>query len=167
MKYCPRCGTQLSDNFVVCPQCQTPINHNPISNQAVQTSNNNCVTQPPKTSNKVVPLIIINIILTTLVLIVLIISYFIPSPNSNSINNGDSANDDSIPSDTIGSDCPANEYGNHNWSRATCQKPSYCYDCYKEKNDKLGNHSWDTDEDGNRYCWDCGIPYDDYISSEE
>ena len=155
MKYCAKCGTQMSDDTVVCPKCHPEINN-------LSSQHQNQVTTIKNTNSKSNPLILINIIISALTLIAVIVMHFIPLSINDTTNNNDNLNDNSNShSNNVTSTCPASEYGNHNWSRATCQEPSYCYDCNAEKDGKLGNHYWDVDELGNRYCWDCGIPYSD------
>ena len=74
-------------------------------------------------------------------------------------NGGSGINSDAL------DNCPASEYGYHDWNSATCQDPSYCLDCQKQKDDKLGNHNWHKDDDGDLYCLYCGLPYNDYVAS--
>lgn len=171
MKFCANCGTQILDEATGCPQCKTsPSNQQSTNNQHSHTS---------KKFNKMI--IVIPLVVFATALITTIGSYFtllylndiFPIKDESYIENIPEDADDSevnTKNETVISDsldkCPASEYGNHDWSRATCQEPSYCYDCNKEKNDKLGNHNWNSDEDGNRYCWDCGLPYDDFVDSD-
>ncbi|MBR6533148.1 MAG: hypothetical protein IKT44_01810 [Clostridia bacterium] len=88
------------------------------------------------------------------------------------------------------SNCPASQYGNHDWNRATCQEPQKCEECNAYKNDELGTHYWSDatcqrpskcadcgtykdDKLGTHNflsdgeCVHCGIKYEDYINSKE
>lgn len=80
--------------------------------------------------------------------------YFIP-PTSNGL----------VDNNAFNSTCPASEYGYHDWSPARCTQPSQCYECGAYRDDKLGEHDFDTDNDGLCSCWYCGLLYEVYINS--
>lgn len=145
MKYCSKCGTQMSDDTVVCPQC-----HPETNNQQSQISNQLPPTK--KTSSKIFPLILTNVIISALTLIATIGMYFISPSTNNSPNNNNTK-------------CPANEYGNHYWSTPNCVSPAYCYHCGAYKDDKLGEHRFETDDNGLISCWHCDILYEVYMNS--
>ena len=145
MKYCSKCGTQMSDDTMVCPQC-----HPTTNNQQSQISN--LITPPKHTSNKIIPLIITNLIISSLTLIATIGMYFISPLSSNSVNNNNTP-------------CPANEYGNHDWSIPNCVEPAHCYDCGAYKDDKLGEHNFWVTSDDIKKCMHCGILYEVYMDS--
>ena len=155
MSYCERCGTQIPEESGVCPKCCPSVDNRPEIQPNQQIP-------PKKKFNKMIVVIPSIIILTAL--ITFAVTYFVlPSNTGNEVTV-----DTTVTEMTTSADyCPASDYGNHDWSRATCQEPSYCYDCNAEKDGQLGNHNWDVDDDGTRYCWDCGLPYDDYTSLEE
>ena len=155
MKYCAKCGTQMSDDAVLCPQCY------PESNKQ-QPLVPNQLTPLKNTSRKTNPLILANVMISTLTLIATIGMYFISPSINNSTNNNDSSNSSS---NIFNSTCPADEYGYHDWSTANCTKPSYCYECGAYRDDKLGQHHFHTDNDGLCSCWYCGILYEVYMDS--
>ena len=155
MKYCAKCGTQMSDDTVLCPQC------NPESNKQ-QPQNLNQEIPRNNISRKTTHLVVSNIIISIITLIATIGTYFISPTSNNSANNNDNPNSNS---DVFNSTCPANEYGNHNWAPARCTEPAQCYNCDAYRDDKLGEHSFYTDDDGFCDCTYCGILYDVYINS--
>ena len=86
--------------------------------------------------------------------------HFITSSISNSANNNSNSN-----SSVFNSTCPEDEYGNHDWAPAKCTEPAQCYNCNEYRDDKFGQHSFYTHDDGLRDCSYCGILYDVYIAS--
>jgi len=150
MKYCAKCGTQLSDDTMVCPKCHPETNKSQpqLSIPSSPTKNN---------SNKITPLILTNVIIATLTLIAVILMYFIQPSNNSSIGGTNS--------NVFTSTCPADAYGNHDWSPARCTEPSQCYNCNAYRDDKLGEHSFYTDDDGFCDCSYCGMLYQVYINS--
>ena len=152
MKYCAKCGTQMSDETVVCPKCHPEINNQPPS-QSIASKNS---------SSKIVPLILTNAIVSVLTLIAIIIMYFNPPSINSTTSNDDNSNSNS---NVVSSTCPADEYGNHDWSIPTCIKPAQCYKCDAYKDNTLGQHSFWTDSDGFNECMHCGILYEVYIDS--
>ena len=159
MKYCAKCGTQMSDDTTLCSQCHPEINnkHSQIPNQFIPTKN---------ATSKIIPLVLTNVIISMLTLIAVIIMYFITPPTNNLPSNNDNSNSNSN-SDVVSSNCPADEYGNHDWSTPTCVNPAQCYKCDAYKDDKLGQHSFWTDSDGFNECVYCGILYEVYTDSLE
>lgn len=147
MKYCAKCGTQMSDDVAVCPQC-----HPEKNKLEPQLS----IQSPPTKSitSKIIPFILTNVIISILTLIAIIGMYFILPSNNNSEN-----------SNNWNSTCPADEYGYHDWSTAKCTEPAHCYECGAYRDDKLGEHMFETDDDGLRSCWHCGMLYEVYIDS--
>ncbi len=161
MKYCAKCGTQMSDDTMVCPQC-----HPEINNQQPQTSNQTIPTKK-NASNKIIPLISANIILSALTLIILVILHFIPSSSNNPTNDNNNSDLGNTNSNIYSSTCPEDEHGNHDWAPAKCTEPAQCYNCNTYRDDKLGNHSFYTDDDGFCDCTYCGILYEVYMDSLE
>ena len=154
MKYCAKCGTQIPDETLVCPQCSSETNTSQLEifseNLPSQKKN------PSKNSAFIIP----NAILTTISLISLIITLFTP----HSANNSNSSPNTTL-SDNYSNTCPADEYGYHDWSPARCTYPAHCYECGAYKDDILGEHSFYTDDDGLCDCSYCGILYEVYIAS--
>ena len=154
MKYCAKCGTQMPDDAVECPQCQPVTNYTPTPPKKQES--------PKKTSSKTIPLIITNIVISGLALISTIGGYFIVPTNNGSGTN----NDNSQPNNNVfNTTCPEDEYGYHDWSPAKCTEPAQCYNCDAYRDDKLGEHSFYTDDDGFCDCSYCGILYTVYIAS--
>ena len=144
MKFCAKCGMQLLDEAIVCPQCSTPTD-NQIKKKTKQH-----VRKKFNIMYILVPLIII-----TFVMNVFTITFFV-LPNYNS-ENGLSF------SSTVNNTCPADKYGHHSWSPAKCTNPSHCYNCGAYKDNKLGNHDFNLDDEtGLIVCWNCNMLKDDY-----
>lgn len=136
MKFCSKCGTQMPDETMVCPQCQAPTN-----NQYLLNSNQ----QPSQKKKNILPIVIF----IALVLIILIVVYFILQSINGTTN-----------SNTFNSTCPASQYGNHDWSSPTCIEPAQCYHCDAYRDDKLGNHSFSEWNDD--CCLYCDLSKDEY-----
>lgn len=156
MKYCAKCGMPMSDDTVLCPQC-----HPETNSQQPQNSNQ---TNPQNTSRKTNSLVLTNVVISILTLIATIGMHLISPTINDSANNNDNPNSSS---NVFNSTCPADEYGNHNWSTANCTEPAQCYKCDAYRDDKLGEHSFDTNDDGLCSCWYCEMLYDVYIKSIE
>lgn len=155
MKYCAKCGTPMSDDAVLCPQC-----HPETNNQQPQISSQ----EPQKnTSRKTNSFVLTNVVISILTLIATIGMHFVSPSINNSVSTNDNLN--STNSNVFNSICPADEYGNHDWAPAKCTEPAQCYNCNAYKDDKLGEHSFYTDDDGFCDCTYCGILYDVYIDS--
>ena len=157
MKYCAKCGTPMSDDTMVCPKCHPEINNQPPQIPSQSTSSIN-------SSSKIVPLILTNVIVSVLTLIAIIIMYFNPPSINSTTSNNDNSNSNSN-SNVVSSTCPADEYGNHDWSIPTCTNPAQCYKCDTYKDNTIGQHSFWTDSDGFNECMHCGILYEVYIDS--
>ena len=157
MKYCPKCGTQMSDETVLCPKCPPPQSTEqrpPITIQEPLTKKNSNKNTLP------IILMIINIVLTVALLTTSVIMYFNPLSTSSPTNVGDKSN-----TNIYNTTCPASQHGNHDWAPAKCTEPAQCYNCDAYRDDKLGEHSFYTDDDGFCDCSYCGILYDVYIAS--
>ena len=88
--------------------------------------------------------------------------------DSNSLTSSTDSDDDSNSlTSAANAPCPAHEYGNHDWRRATCNEPAQCYNCDAYKDDVLGQHQFHTNNDGLCDCDYCGMLYDVYMNSIE
>lgn len=165
MKYCAQCGTQISDDTMVCPKC-----HPEINNQQPHISSNNPPPQKKK-SNKIFQLVLTNTFLTSAILISNLFMYFNPPSTSGSTNNTTNTptNQNNIISNSSNSynstTCPENEHGNHDWNSPTCSYPARCFNCGEYKDNTLGHHSFYTDDNGICDCSYCGILYEVYMDS--
>ena len=81
MKYCAKCGTQMSDDTMTCPQCYPTTN-------TQQPQNSNLLTPTKNTSSKIHPLIVTSFVLSVLALIIAIGTHFVSPSNNNLGNNG-------------------------------------------------------------------------------
>ncbi len=155
MKFCEKCGAQIPDEAFACPQCQAPTNNQLQSNINQQISKN-------KKSIKmyfIIPLIIVFTALTTF-----LVAYFVLPNDSESENKTNTNSSTSkVVNATADDECPEQEYGNHDWSAATCVEPAKCYNCGVYKDDKLGNHSWWENLYDIKECQYCSMLYEDYI----
>ncbi len=156
MRYCTKCGTQIADESTVCPQCQTSIKNQYTPNQQ---------SIPKKKFNKLY--IVIPLIIIATALIVFVITYFIFPRSSNIESVSDSNIEDNFVVDTIYDTCPEDEYGHHSWGSATCEHPAVCLNCGAYKDNKLGHHDFEYDEETDMIvCWHCNMPKDEYDGKE-
>lgn len=176
MKFCAKCGTQMADEAEKCPQCNFPV-FDPLNTDPYQ--------QYPskKKFNKLFVIIPLIVIITALITFAVI--YFVspigsnieePSTDNSIAENIEEGfenepieenlttenveeNSEIKPTDDV---CPAQDYGNHSWSAATCINPSHCYYCGVYKNDELGHHDFHYDEEIDEIvCWNCNMIKDE------
>ena len=160
MKFCEKCGTQITDEIAMCPQCQTLINNHIPTNLPPQS--------PAKTKSIkmyfIIPLIVVFTALITISIVYFVLpndSKSIDDSHSNSSVNNSST--DNTFTTTINDACPEDEYGHHSWESATCERPAYCWECGAYKDDKLGYHDFELDEEtGLIKCWYCNMLKSDY-----
>lgn len=152
MKFCAKCGTQISNGIKTCPQCGYFFDENQFKTTINEYANAN-----EKAKNKsvkfyiIIPIVIIISIFTSIIVCVVVANPI----NSNYVTQSSKEA------------CPEDEYGNHDWSSAKCTAPAQCYNCNVYKDNKLGHHHFYTDKNGICDCSYCGMLYDDYIDSKE
>ena len=167
MKFCEKCGTKISDETSICPQCQTPINNQVAQKQPSKNSTKE--NSPKKKVNK------INVVIVIFLVINIILSatntYFILYNDKNDsvieVSNDAITKDDSnnIFETDITTPCPEDKNGIHNWQPATCIEPSKCKYCGTYRNNNLAAHHEWYDYDSGRKCEHCGLSYEDYAKS--
>lgn len=164
MKYCANCGTKMSDENLVCPQCgySSMDSQTKNSEQIIPSTTPTNVKQQSKKNKQVkwyilIPIVIIISILTSVIVSMSVTNHII---NTNSINND-------YDLQLLSTDCPEDEYGHHSWGSATCEHPAVCLNCGVYKDNELGYHAFELDEEtGLVECWHCHMLKDDYDSKE-
>ena len=162
MKYCAKCGTQMEDEAKQCPQCNFPV-FEPSNLESKQ------VKSPRKKINKQLVIIPTAIIVTAIATFAITSSVLSKNPKETLAVDNVSSVETTIATEAIAvtiepektvpvvteaasvssyatgasnAPCPAQEYGNHSWSEATCESPAKCRECGAYKDEKLGNHYW-------------------------
>ena len=150
MKFCAKCGAQLPDEATTCLNCQTPST--PLPSQK-------------KKINKLY--FFLPILLIAASAVTFAATHFL-LPQSSDTTDAKS-NETSVFVETASNSdvCPADEYGHHSWGSATCEHPAVCLECGAYRDNKLGYHDFDYDEETDMIvCWHCDMPKEEYENKE-
>ncbi len=156
----------MADEAEKCPQCNFPVfDPNTSSHQQCP---------PKKKFNKLFVIIPLIMVLTALITFA-VTCFILPNGSNTEEPNPEPPIEENIENEPIEENppaenveetseiesekdiCPAQEYGNHDWSKPTCIEPAHCYECGAYKDDVLGNHYFyyndDIDEIVCSYCY--------------
>ncbi len=156
MKFCAKCGMQMSNESAICPQCQTPTNE-----QFLKVSKKQCNAKKKFD----ITYIVIALVVTVLAFNIFAFAYFASTNNSNFSGGSNTNMGSEFTSGTTLDTCPEDEYGHHDWSPATCVRPACCYNCNAYKDNNLGYHKFELDDEtGIISCWYCYMLKEEYDS---